>query len=83
MSPFDEVGLQVASTLRSLVVGRNEDPYRLDVTITDKRSPYPFAKKMLEDFLKSSPDETTTEAMIKKMQSEETIISRPSDYLLK
>lgn len=81
-SPFDEAGQQAAAFLRSLVESRSEDPSRLDTTITPQRSPYPFATKMIEDFLNSQPDKDETERMMQKMQ-DSTVVCRVSEYQLK
>lgn len=82
-SPFDSAGQQAAAFLRQLIIGKGDDPSRLDLTIGDDRSPYPFALKMLRDFSGSTNDQEYTEHMMKKMKDGSNIIQKVSEYRVK
>jgi hypothetical protein len=72
-NPFSWVQQQSEAFLRSKVEGAGEDASRLDTTITDERSPYPFVAKMLRDFSKSEPDKDMIQKMNGKMASRSTV----------
>lgn len=82
-SPTDWAGAQADAFTRNLVEGRGEDPSRLDSTLREDRSPYPFALKMLQDFSSSSPDMKRIKQMFEKMSKGSSVTVWNKDYRIK
>jgi hypothetical protein len=82
-SPEDWASNQADAFTRNLVEGRDEDPSRLDATLRDDRSPYPFALKMLQDFQHSSPDKLRINQMFDKMKGGNGITVWHTEYQVK
>jgi hypothetical protein len=79
-SPFDVAGQQADAFTRNLVEANEGDASRLDETIRDERSPYPFAVKMLSDFTNATPDQQRIGEMAEKMQKTSIVVLN-KDYL--
>ena len=80
-SPADWAGQQADAFTRQVAEAQGDDPSRLDKTLGDDRSPYPFAMKMLNDFANSKPDQRRIEQMFNKMKQSHTTVKN-SDYLM-
>ena len=80
-SPADWAGQQADAFTRQVAEAQGDDPTRLDKTLGDDRSPYPFARKMLEDFANSQPDQKRIGQMFNKMKQGHLTVKN-SDYLM-
>lgn len=66
-NPFDWAAQHAERLLRQAVEAKGEDPSKLDATIKLERTPFPFVKKMLNDFSQSKLDREYTQQMFEKM----------------
>ncbi len=78
--PFSWANAQADSFLRSKVEGEGDDPSRLDATLQDERSPYPFALKTLRDFARSQVDTSRTQTMYENLSKGKQKVVWNRDY---